>query len=554
MRSSLFTTLILAALAVPAAAQQGGSAVMILDGSGSMWGLVEGRTKMDAARGAVGTILSTWRSGDSLGLMVYGHRSKNDCKDIEMVVPVGPADPGRIRAAVDGITPRGKTPLSDSLRAAAGALAGAKGRTDIILVSDGIETCGADPCAVAAELKKAQVGLSAHVIGFDVADPVAKAQLQCIARATGGVYLDARNAGGLESALARAVEATQGRKVASEAAPQPPKDPLAGKTLRAVARLAEGLDPIADPGLIWALHAPGPDKAEAGEWLQTEYGPRLAIPAKPGSYVLRVEYGSVKRDFPVTLPPGKVTDLDLVLDAGYVTSEGRIKGAESTAQNVIWEVSSGGTWIATAYDPVPKFVLPAGSYDMKLTKGNASATRAFALAAGDSINLDLNLDAGKLIAEAIYAKGGPKVTGGLAVEIRRPPAQEGEDGEWLATAYDAESKFDLPTGEYDVVVTLGEAKAKSRVRVETGRPTRVTVELGAGVLGLKAPGAEAVEVVGAEKDINGDRPHVATVYGESHNLTLPAGSYVVIATRGDQKSEAPVTITAGKRTEAVVGR
>ena len=44
-----------------------------------------------------------------------------------------------------------------------------------VLVSNGIETCVADPCTVAAELKKAGVGFVAHVIGFDVADPTAKA-------------------------------------------------------------------------------------------------------------------------------------------------------------------------------------------------------------------------------------------------------------------------------------------------------------------------------------------------------------------------------------------
>ena len=59
--------------------------------------------------------------------------------------------------------------------------------------------------------------------------PAAKAQLQCIARATGGVYLDARDASGLANALGRAVDATQGGRVQSEAPARPVEDPFRGK-------------------------------------------------------------------------------------------------------------------------------------------------------------------------------------------------------------------------------------------------------------------------------------------------------------------------------------
>src|SRR5215218_2313980 len=166
-----------------------------------MWGQVDGQTKIAAARAAVDSILSMRKLTERLGLIAYGHRSKGDCKDIELMIPVSRFDPARIKVAVNSLNPKGKTPIADSLRAAAASLKTSENKGTVVLVSDGIETCVADPCAVAADLKKAGVGFVAHVIGFDVADPAAKAQLQCIARATGGVYLDARNASGLENAL-----------------------------------------------------------------------------------------------------------------------------------------------------------------------------------------------------------------------------------------------------------------------------------------------------------------------------------------------------------------
>src|SRR5688500_19242688 len=93
--------------AITPAIAQSTDAILILDASGSMWGQVEGQTKIAAARRAVDSILSKWRPSDRLGLIAYGHRAKGDCRDIEMIVPVSRFDPARIRAAVNGLTPKG---------------------------------------------------------------------------------------------------------------------------------------------------------------------------------------------------------------------------------------------------------------------------------------------------------------------------------------------------------------------------------------------------------------------------------------------------------------
>ena len=292
-RSTIFAAL-LALSSTPALAQSG-DAILILDASGSMWGQVDGQTKISAARKAVDSILRKWKPDDRLGLMTYGHRSKGDCKDIELMVPVSRFDPDRIKAAVNGLNPKGKTPIADSLRAAAGALRSTENKATIVLVSDGIETCAPDPCAVAAELKKSGVNFTAHVIGFDVTDPAAKNQLQCIARVTNGVYLDARNASGLEDALGRAVAAAQGTKVQSEAPARPAPDPYQGKNVRGVARLAAGVDPITDnnANVRWSFYKPR--DGENGDLVEIFYGAPTAGTLPPGDYLLDVEYGQVKR-------------------------------------------------------------------------------------------------------------------------------------------------------------------------------------------------------------------------------------------------------------------
>jgi Ca-activated chloride channel family protein len=544
----------LALAPLPAVAQAKGpaDAIVVLDASGSMWGLVEGQTKISAARAAVGTIIDKWQPEHRLGLMAYGHRTKGDCADIEMIQPVGPLDGNALRGTVQKINPKGKTPISASLRLAAEQLKSTENPATVILVSDGIETCNADPCAVAAELEKAGVNFTAHVIGFDVADPATKAQLQCIARNTGGVYLDAKNASGLEEALGKAVEAAQGEKVVSEAPAEPEKkDPLAGKNWRGVVRLAEGLDPIEDTNanVVWSLFVPN-STGEPGEFVQTEYGSPMAAPAKPGTYAATVEFFQTKRTLPMTVTSEPVVQ-DVILNAGYVTSEGAVAGSGAKAEGVTWEINTaGGAYVATSFDAVPRFVVPAGSYVMTLTKGGAKTEKPFEIAAGDSINLAVTLNAGRVVASAVYSAAGPDVTDGIAVEVFKPATEPGTRGEWLATEFKAQSIFDLPAGRYDLQITVGAAKLLKPIEVVSGKTTEVKLDLNAGVLGLDAPGAEFIEVMTAKKDINGQAQQVHYSYDPKMNVALTAGDYVVRVTRAGVVKETPVTIKSGDRTEA----
>jgi Ca-activated chloride channel homolog len=189
----------------PALAAEGARVILVLDASGSMWSRVGEETKIEAARGTVATILKDWRQEDQLGLVVYGHRRKGECSDIELLRPVGPVDRDEIMAQVGAISPKGKTPMTDAVRLAAETLKSGEGKSTVILVSDGIETCEADPCAVAKSLKEADVGLVVHTVGFDIGDREATRQLSCMAEATGGLALSATDAKDLTKAIQTAV-------------------------------------------------------------------------------------------------------------------------------------------------------------------------------------------------------------------------------------------------------------------------------------------------------------------------------------------------------------
>ena len=197
----LLTASLLIAAGLHAAEPAQTKTMLVLDASGSMWGQIGGKTKIAIAREAVDSMLDGWNGGD-LGLIAYGHRRKGDCADIEVLQAIGPDTAAGIRKQVNALNPKGMTPITASVRMAAEQLRFTEQKATVILVSDGEETCSADPCALGKELEAAGVDFTAHVVGFDIqAGSTADKQLRCLAEHTGGRYVQARDAGALNHAL-----------------------------------------------------------------------------------------------------------------------------------------------------------------------------------------------------------------------------------------------------------------------------------------------------------------------------------------------------------------
>jgi hypothetical protein len=109
-------------------------------------------------------------------------------------VPLGVIDKEKLIEKIKAISPKGKTPITLSVKTTAEKLKTLEDETTVILVSDGKETCEGDPCALVKQLKESGVRFVMHVIGFDVTEEE-RNQLECIAGAGGGTYYAAKNAG-----------------------------------------------------------------------------------------------------------------------------------------------------------------------------------------------------------------------------------------------------------------------------------------------------------------------------------------------------------------------
>ncbi|MDT9690850.1 VWA domain-containing protein [Streptomyces sp. P9(2023)] len=199
------------AAAADGAGPGGGSLVMVLDSSGSMGDDDgSGRTRMESARTAVGTVVDGLPDGHPTGLRVYGADRPRGCTDTRLVRPVAPLDRAGIKSAVAALKPTGDTPIGLSLQKAAQDLPRAAGGTigtrTILLISDGEDNCGDPaPCEVAARLAKGGIGLRIDTVGFQVKG-AARGQLECIAEAGNGRYYDAPDADALARQLQRAAQ------------------------------------------------------------------------------------------------------------------------------------------------------------------------------------------------------------------------------------------------------------------------------------------------------------------------------------------------------------
>ncbi|HPD65854.1 MAG TPA: VWA domain-containing protein [Bacteroidia bacterium] len=158
--------------------------LFLLDGSGSMWGLFEKEVKIDVAKRLLTKLVDSISQNKEveMALRAYGHVSpkvKQDCKDTRLEVPFGPDNKDQIIARLKEIRPKGTTPIAYSLSVAANDFPRANNvRNIIILITDGIEECGGDPCQVSLSLQKRGIMLKPFIIGLGINEDLIS-QLDC---------------------------------------------------------------------------------------------------------------------------------------------------------------------------------------------------------------------------------------------------------------------------------------------------------------------------------------------------------------------------------------
>ena len=178
---------------------------VVIDASLSMWGRMQGRPKMEIAKETVDMALDWLPEDLDVSLRAYGNRharEQYDCQDSELLVPLRRNNRDEIREAVAGLRPNGQTPLAFAIGQIGADLGDYPGERAVVLVTDGIESCGGDPVA-AAQALQAHGPIPVHVIGFGLGDDADEdiQSLRSIAAVSGGHFVTADSAEELRGAL-----------------------------------------------------------------------------------------------------------------------------------------------------------------------------------------------------------------------------------------------------------------------------------------------------------------------------------------------------------------
>ena len=517
--------------------------IIVLDASGSMWAQIDGKSRIEIAKETVRTVVGNLPPDREIGLMVYGHRDKGSCEDIELVVPPAAGTSAAIIAATNKISPKGKTPLSAAVKQAAEALKYTEEKATVILVTDGLETCNADPCALGAELEKAGVDFTAHVVGFGLTEAEGK-KVACLATNTGGQYIQASDAKSLTKALTTTVLKT-------ETPPPPPKPAAVEFNFVPSLVLSEG-GPVVndDAGNVWEIYKIKSDGTQ-GERVTTEYN-RYKGKLEAGEYIVKALLGAASTEQKITIEATKASTPLFVLNAGTTIIHPRAApGAEVTDGAAVLSKYPGGS--TTNYGNV-KLIVPAGEQTVTVTIGNGSVSETFNVAAGEVVEKDVIAGVGHVVFNAFYVEGMRVDDTGTAFTVSQATKKIDGSRVGMGTAYGPDTKFDLPGGDYVALIEIGGTKVETPFSVKVGEASAVNAKLNAGILSVKAPGYDGWKVLSAKPKIDGSREQFAYNFGEEWQTTLVAGDYLVVTTKKDESGskETPVSIKAGERLEVTV--
>lgn len=198
-RSAIYTILISVLFANVLAAQVKKTepaitrVLFVFDASNSMKAKHGDKTRIQGAKDLFYKFIDSLSRQKNIqfALRMYGHTVKyppGDCKDSKLVVPFSIGNAALIKSKVSEAQPTGITPIEHSLTESANDFPDGKAINMIILITDGIEECGGDPCAARLKLMEKGIVFKPFIIGIGLSPEQIKT-FECV-----GTYYDFDNA------------------------------------------------------------------------------------------------------------------------------------------------------------------------------------------------------------------------------------------------------------------------------------------------------------------------------------------------------------------------
>ncbi|WP_244310455.1 vWA domain-containing protein [Leptospira noumeaensis] len=160
--------------------------VFILDASGSMSEKWDGKTRMAVAKEKLLQVLGGMPKDVSVGLVAYGNRIAG-CSSARLYHPIQRGAASVVSQKISSIVPAGSTPIAQTLSVVGEFLLNDVQETEIIFISDGVESCDGDPKAVLYQLKQSGKKFRLQVLGIDI-DPKGEEDLKRLSILGDGNY------------------------------------------------------------------------------------------------------------------------------------------------------------------------------------------------------------------------------------------------------------------------------------------------------------------------------------------------------------------------------
>lgn len=543
----------------PASADTAAPVLIIVDGSGSMWGKMERdeTAKLYGTRDLLRERLLAAPTSSRIGLASFGQRRKGDCSDVEILTPVEAGGAERAVAALDALNPKGKGPVTAAIREGVKAIGpGAAGH--IILVHDNADNCSPDLCTATAEIAKTNPGLRVHVLSLGLSKPE-RERMRCLSETTGGLHFDAANRTDMAAGLKSIFEAA-GLDAAAPAAPAPV----------AAAPVAEAKGP---PGLKLSasLNANGAPVDAAIEWRIMKGGSSPDTPplverksreinelVEPGTYAVSLSHGLIRRDFTIEVtsdgPVVRRLDLNggrLAINAAASRQGDKLNAPMLTVSTVGDGAPGSGSVLWLGREADAELAVPAGRYVVEVSDGLARSVETVEVAPGASARADLVLDTGRLELTATASAGGPPLDRVLYLIFADDPAAP-EGRREVARSTAAVADFTLQAGTYYITARHGGAERREQVAISSGDFVKRTLSLDVGRLTvnprLSEPAAQSTSTfVTRVYRADGNQEQVGQSTASEPSFVLGAGRYRIETqvSMTNISTSAVVELTAG---------
>ena len=540
------------------------TAMLIVDGSGSMWGNLgaDKRPKLELVRDALRALLPSLRPEARIGLASFGHRRRGNCGDAEVIVPPEAGSTERLAVPVDKMNAMGKGPLVLALRESANAIAGAT-PASIVLIADDLDNCGQDVCAAMGQILAASPNLVVHTVAIGFDKPKL-AHIACIAQQTGGKLWDAQDAAGVASALGQAVTLanlqtnTDAPPAATADAAVAPDKPAPGAPPGLY--LSAGLGPTSatlDNPVHWRITKAGAD----GVLVRDIRASSLFEKLEPGTYEVDARLGLAQVRQTVEVAADTATQVRVDLNGGVLKLQARAADTTPPLTSAIFTVApangeKGAAPLWIGRDTHPEIVIPAGEYTVTAQNGLARQQSNVTIAPATGTSFNSKLASGHLElsgTRGIAAGQGEPLTGNVTFILAQDDPDAPQGRREVARSATPTPTFTLPAGTYYVTARTPTAEVREQLAIGAGDVVKRVMPLSlahiklVATMGAQPPGPTNTVTYRVVR-LDGEPREIARTIASEPEFDLSAGRYRLEASLGGSNviAATDLTLAAGQ--------